>query len=190
MINTYYTVSISLIGGAGTSDGFIDNTKMPKYMANGSVPTTATQSINKVRANHRFDNMVANLGLMSNCYLSSISATGANAIAQATTFAFTLESEHGDAPLVTPDENNPGQTLSGTAAIKRCVARAITTSWADAAEYYDPTSTTSQGTNNGGSTTSTAVRFGSRCEPVTVGALANSLTTAEAAITVTKVTTL
>lgn len=181
-ISTFYRVSISGVTAAAPSDGFIDNRTIERYRAMGATPgLTVAHTRAKERANIRYEYIVANLGLMANCYVDNVDAPSATASAAPTSFAFTCEVERGDEVLSTQDELVAGARLTGTQAIRRCVARALIMSKTDATEYYDPTTTTAPGN------TTAAVRMGPRIEPITVGSLAANLTAAEALITVTKI---
>lgn len=183
MASTSYYVTISSLSQASPGDGFIDMKKVEQYRSEGSDVTTYAQAQAKERANQRFQLMVNKLQLLGNLYVSNVTATGANASTAALSFTFNLTSEHGDECLATPDEDTPGVTLTGNVAIKRAIARSLSTTVTnDYQEVYDPTSTAGKGTYP----TANAVRFGSRIEALTVGAAANNLTAAEAAISVTK----
>lgn len=185
MASTFYSVSISILINGPTGDGFIDNKTINAYRADGSEPTDVAASIAKERANQRYAMMIAKLQLIANFYISGIDTTGADANEAPPVFAFTLESEHGDECIVTDDELTPGAKLTSTAAIKRAIARMLTTTmYSDYQEYYDPTSEPGVGVE--GAPTANAVRFGSRIDFVEVGKLANNLTAAEAVISVTK----
>jgi hypothetical protein len=184
MASTFYNVAITALTGSTNGGGFIDNKKIEHHMLTDDGPSDADESRDKERANIRFDTMVAKLGLLGNLYMSNVVATGANSTTDASSFTFTVESEHGDSTLYTEDENNSGVYLTGNAAIKRSVARALIIDRNDFGDYYDPTM--SNAVVNSGETVS-AVRVGTRIEHVIAGALANSIANAEAAITVTKI---
>lgn len=183
MLSTFYRVSIAGISGSGDAAGFIDNMKVEQYMANGSVPSTFTASTNKVRANIRYKNVIEKLQSMGNVYISNVVATAANANVGPTTFSFTIETERGDEVLTTLDENNTGTEISGAAAISRCVARGIVESRLNYVyAVYDPTATKSF---NGPGAANAIARRGSVTTTFNVNAVTTSLSTAEAAITVT-----
>jgi uncharacterized membrane protein len=150
------------------------------YMGAGGVPTSYATTTTKERANNRFSYMVKQLQIGTNIYVTNVTAPGADINTAPTSISFTLEVEHGDSALITPDENNAGQFLTGIPALKRMIARAMTTvSNGDFAEIYDPSLT------GPGGAVANAVRFGSRIVQLATGALTNSLTTATAAITIT-----
>lgn len=184
MLNTFYSVQINALSGPANSDGFIDPTRIEQYLAGGTPPSSLALSITKERANSRFEILTQTLGFVGNFYISNAIATGATANSAATSLTMTVEIERGDSVLVTKDENNAGQTLTGAAALKRLCARALVTGRAsDYAEYYDPTATPAL-TANGA--TVNAIRVGPRIDKIAVGALANTITEAEAVITVSK----
>lgn len=183
-ISTFYRVDIAAsgLGGAAPDDGFIDNKKIETYMAEGSNPTTVTQTLAKERANLRFERVREQLGLLGNCYLRSLVATGANATSAATTFSFTVECERGDQFLATYDELNEGEVLTGAEALERSIARALVTDFTDKTEYHDPTKASTAGNAMAYN------RNSHRIETITVGALSNSIATVESGITIEKIT--
>lgn len=124
--SSIYTVQINYVAGGTNGDGFIDNQKVENYMANGAAMPNASVWTSKVRGNIRYRMIIDSLDLIENCYLTNVAATGANAGVAATSITFWLEAERGDATLFTKDELNPGQMLTGGAAIQRAVARAMT----------------------------------------------------------------
>ncbi len=183
MASAFYTISINQIAGTANSAGFVDSNSVTFYMANGNTPSTNVKSMDKKRANIRYTYVLNQLESMSNMYVSNIVATGANADTAPSNFTFTAEFENGASTLVTNDESNAGQFLTGTAAIKRCVARALTIPTRDVnAEIIGVEKTTAPA--NGG-TANAAVRDGNMQRILTVGQLTNSIATAEAAVTVT-----
>jgi hypothetical protein len=186
MLSTAYQVTITILVNGANGDGFIDPTTFQQYMAQGSTPSTTNSSISKVRGNQRFQMIVQQLGLLANVWLTNVVTVGADANTAPTQISFIATSEHGDGPLYTADELNPGQFLTGASAVQRCIARAMCTNYTnDYQEYYNPTST--QAVGNCGALTSNAVRYGETVGQVVIGALANNLTAAQAAITVTKI---
>ena len=184
MLNTYYQIVINGIAGTGTSAGGVDPNKVENYMPT-TVPTDFTASENKRRGNLRYEYVIQSLQLMGNIYVESVAAAGGDANTIPTTVTMTVIAERGDDILFTPDENNSGATLTGADAIKRCVARAlIEARVARLIDVYDPTASAPKYTST--ATTPSVPRVGNRVEYFDVGALANNLTTAEAAITVTQ----
>ena len=185
MARTYYNVVITSLTGVGAEgSGFIDSKKVEHYMVDGAAPVSVAASINKERANIRYDNLIGKLGLAGNVYISNVIATGANASTAPSSFSFTMESEHGDDCLTTVSASNepsPGTVLTGANAIKRVVARSLIENRIDFGDYYDPTLKAAFIAN---ASTVDAVRVGTRIERVVANAVANSITVAEAAITV------
>jgi len=147
-------------------------------MADGSIPTTFANSTAKERGNQRFVSMIAQLQLMANCDLVEIVATGANANTAPSKFEFDLVFEHGDSVLVTNDESNPGEVLTGIDAIKRCIARMMIEDREDFSDIYDPTESTTP-TND-----ESIPRVGVRIAHMITGQLVNNLTSGEENITV------
>lgn len=186
MPSTTYSVSIDALSKlTDESKGFIDPKKVEQYMAeDGDAPATVATSRLKERGNIRYDMMIGSLGLMGNVYVSNVVATDATVDAAPSNLSFTLTSEHGEECLVTPDEENEGETLVGADAIKRVIARTLLGKRIDSGDYYDPS--TKSGIVSDG-TTVNAVRMGTRIEDTTVEATCDTLSEAEAAITVTLV---
>jgi hypothetical protein len=183
-LSTLYRVDISAagMGGAAPADGFIDQVRSEIYLQQGTGPTTLVQSLAKRRANVRYRMLRESFDMMANLYTSVLTATGASGTTPATTFSMTLEIERGDSVLSTADELNAGQTLSGAAAIKRCIARAmIVPTFTKNLDWYDPTQTTTTGN------ATIAVRNPFIEGPLTVGQLTTTIQLAEAVITVTKI---
>jgi hypothetical protein len=178
-LSTYYTVSIANSTGAAPANGFVDHTKIEQYMAASSNPTTYAHSQAKERGNVRFQFIVEQLGRMANCYVTQMTATGASATAEADPFVFHVEVERGDSVLHTLDESNAGVTLTGSAALKRCVARALIESRTTNRDMYDPTLLATPGNST------QAARYGVREESLVIGPAAANLTAAETLITVT-----
>jgi hypothetical protein len=184
MPSTSYRAEIELLENGATGNGFIDNKKIEQYIAEASSPTDVDASIAKERANSRFLLLVTKLQYMANIYISNVVVTGADANTPPDVFAFTMTVEHGDGVLDTADEENEGERLTGMDCLKRWIARSlITTENSDIREYYDPTVSSSLGVN--GVATANAVRYGSTIGAIEVGKLANTITAAETAITIT-----
>ncbi len=185
MLSTFYRVSIAAIAGSGDSAGFIDPKNVELYMANGgAAPTSLTTSTNKVRANVRYKNVIENVQLMGNMYVSNVVVTGGDVDTAPATVAFTLEAERGDSILTTRDDANTAIELSGANAIVRCVARGLCEARINkVSPVYDPTKTTAA---QNGSVSNAAARVGMATLTFNVGALANSVITASSSVTVTK----
>lgn len=111
--------------------------------ATGGTPLTLTQSLDKERATMRWDQTVANLGLViSPIFLGEIVKTGNQlGTAPVTTMSWTVGYDRPNY-LEIEDELNPGTMLKGTACIKRLVAKALHSSMSGNQEIFDPTITT------------------------------------------------
>lgn len=115
--------------------------------ATGGAPATITQSLDKERANMRWDQVVANLGwLISPIFLGEIVKTGATAAVQlgsvpVTTMAWTVGYDR-PSYLYIEDQLNPGTYLTGPACIKRLIAMALHSDLRGNQEIFDPTITT------------------------------------------------
>lgn len=181
MVATTYSIVIAGISGSGTSTGFIDNSTVYDYInAGGDAPSTYAASLAKARGNRRYRKILLMLSDMTNAYVTSVVGTGGDANTNHTSIEFDVTIEQGDSALNTPNESSPGNFLTGTAAIKRCVARALVTDETRNIEVLDPTAATAPGNSN------SVARSGARFNIEVIGKLANNLATAEASITVTK----
>ena len=185
MLSTFYRVSIDAISGSGDSAGFVDPKNVEHYMENGGdAPASLTTSTDKVRANVRYKNVIEQLQLMGNLYVSNVVVTGGDVDTAPSNVAFTLEAERGDSFLTTRDEANTAVELTGANAITRCAARGLMETRQNYRYIvYDPTETTAA---QNGSVSNAAARVGLRTMDFNVAALTNSTVTAEAAITVTR----
>lgn len=185
----YYNLTISAPNGlTAPSDGFIDDKLVEDYLAesvpanwgNGTTPPAGWSSAiapceAKRRANIRYGEIVAQLGFMGNCYLTDTAAvsgtTTVTAASSLTAFGAVIQVERGSSVLITVDDSNPGQHLSGTAALIRCVARGMVASGTYTINVVNPTQTTISGP----SVTVTTVTAGS-ATPVSVQAASGSTT--------------
>lgn len=180
-MGTHFRVTISAAAGTAPADGFIDPTKLERYMAEGGVPANLAASLAKERANLRYVRMIEQLQLIGNLYVTNIVATGADVNTAPTTLAFTVTVEHGADSLVIEDIDNPGTTLTGANAIRTQIARSLTQTFTRPSDYYDPTATATPGN------ASTHPRYGNRIQDVTVGAPAADLATALALVAVAEI---
>ncbi len=185
MSNVYDVV----IDGSGFSalsspqDGFIDPTTIYQYMTqNGDAPTNLAAATAKARANKRFRNIILQVHFMCNAYVLALTPTGGDVDTPPSALTIRFEIEHGDGSLTTADESNAGQRLTGIAALKRCVARAMVMDQVRDTEIYDPTATTI--VQNGADVT---IPRGIVSNITDIGPVAANLTAAAAAITVTKI---
>jgi hypothetical protein len=180
MLSTLYSVTIAGVNNAAPADGFIDYTTIEQYMAQGSIPTTYAQTTAKERANIRFKFLQQQIQNEANVYLTNFVAAGGSSTAAPSSFTFTAEVERGDSVLFTRDETNNNAEMTGMDALTRWIARALIESRTTISDVYDPTKETTPGNST------PAARFGVRETSITVGKLYSNLTTATAAITVTK----
>ncbi len=165
MNNSIYHVSISQIVGSGNSAGFIDATKIEYYTTD--VPATQ-DSLDKERANLRYIQTVNNLHMMANMNISNIVALGADESTPPTVFSFDVDVDRGDSVLMTHDETANGVLIYGNAALKRCVARALSTDFTIETEFrWDD-------------------KLFFKIDNIHVGALGN-ISTVQGSITVTKI---
>jgi hypothetical protein len=182
MLASFYRVQISATEGEAPRDGFVDPFKVEHYLMDGEPESfDYDASVAKERANIRWVGMVSRLGLMANCYVSNIDAAGADAVTAPDPLSFTLEIERGDAVLYTEDELNPGDALTGSDAIKRCIARSLTDTRTGVGDIYDNTPIQTEGTEV------PSPRTGVRIDRIVVGPVADDLMAAEASITVTRI---
>lgn len=109
----------------------------------GGSPSTLQQSIDKTLANSRWQMVINQLEIFSTPFLmNDLLGTGNyDGSAPLTTLSFTVGYEHPD-QISTEDELNPGTVLTGTAAIKRAVARGLTASYTGNFKVFDPTTET------------------------------------------------
>jgi hypothetical protein len=140
---------IQLVGANGQpfllADGTVGIISDLKFTvgANGGTPVTLVQSIDKERATMRWDQTVANLGLLiSPVFVGEIVKTGNQlGTAPVTTMSWTVGYDR-PSYLVMEDELTPGSMLTDTACIKRLIARALHSNMIGNQEIFDPTMTT------------------------------------------------
>ena len=190
----YYSITITnSIVNSGAATGFVDNQTIQGYYsatpyALETTPTGLTLALSqaKRRGNVRYAEIIRQIELVSNVWIDpkSITASGGTALLEPTNFGFHLIGLRGDAAFVTADESVPGASLTSTACIQRCIARALIADMLREIDVFDPTATISLGTY--GSTTSVP-RFGTRINVASsfeIGAYASSLAAATAVIAV------
>jgi hypothetical protein len=155
-------VGTVISAGSGTSWTI---TPSPQTIASGTMitasvglettPPSLTYALSQAKGRGvlRYREIINQLGLVANCYvpLPSIVSNGGSALLEATSFAFQIYAEHGDASLVTLDELNPGlaaasgsnpfgyPSLTSVACIQRCIARALTNTLYKELDVYDTT---------------------------------------------------
>jgi hypothetical protein len=178
-----YDITISTLGGAAPADGFIDSQNTYAYMkANGTPPSSLPNAKAKSRAYARYKHIVFSLSQF--CSLGGVIAvtpTGGDVNTAPSAIKLTVRMRE-PAGLVTQDELNAGQTLTGLPAIKRVVARCCIAAQGNyTMEIYDP-STVNERATDGAATTARPKQSSIIMD--TVGALAANIAAAEAAITV------
>lgn len=167
MASSVQAYSITITNGNSNSepnDGFIDNLTIAQYYTSlETTPSGLTFALTRAkrRGNFRWVEINNQIGLVANCYIPKITITSdATAKTEASSFAFTLYAEHGDASLITADELNPGKFLTSTACLTRCIARALAAAFLKEADVFDPTDAISVP-----DTTTSVIRFGDRIMP-------------------------
>ena len=109
----------------------------------GGSPSTTTQCINKALANLRFQMVVMKLEDFATPFvLNDFFGTGNyDGSTELTTFAFTVGYERPDqvATLAAAGEPSSGTMLTGTAAVKRAVARGLAATYTSNVNLFDPT---------------------------------------------------
>jgi hypothetical protein len=182
------TITNGSSGNAVPADGFVDNRTLESYdldLASTQASLTLALAEAKKRGNIRYTDIITQLQRVQNCYVDPHSfESDATALAEASSFAFQIYAEHGDAAWVTADELNAGQTLTSTACIVRCVARALALDEFQVAAIFDPTNATSVPTG-----TTNVPRFGVRINVASdfeVGAYQSDLSIGASYVTVAK----
>ncbi len=201
----YHIILSNLYVNAAPGNGFVDNLKITDYgqdLVTTPAGLTLALSEAKSRGNFRFREIINQISIVCNAYLSLQPSSTSNPYApytisdatyktEATVFQFWLIIEHGDASLVTADEYNAGQFLTGAACLQRCIARAFLLDAFREWDIFDPTETTTLGASpTGYGSTTSVIRYGDRiyiAANFEIGPYASSLSNANAAINVTKV---
>lgn len=109
----------------------------------GGTPTTLAQSLDKERANMRWEAVVAQLGLLiSPIWLGEIDKTGTqDGTVPVTTISWTVAYDRANY-LEIEDSLTPGTMLKGADCIKRLVAMALSEEYISNQEVFDPTIST------------------------------------------------
>jgi len=184
-----YAITITNgITGAAPADGFVDPSKLENYGLDfKTTPSGLTFALcqAKRRGNLRWTEIINQLGMVTNCHVHRPSiVSDATATTEATSVAFQIYVQYGDAALTTSDELVSGQNLSGIACIKRCVARGLAATLFRQIDIVDPTGMA--GAYGGG--TASVPRIGSRINVASSYQIAPyaSVGSAEALVAVTK----
>lgn len=149
-------------------------------------PTAKTNAVEIAKSNMRFRAVIDQLSLLSLFNITDIKRVGRTQDDPATEFSFTLI-YYRERPsyLKTEDENNPGTFLYGEDAVKRAIARAISTDYNQNYSFWDPTVTVPR--TNTDTTDETTPPRGWAYELVECEKLYADVTTAEGNIIVTEV---
>lgn len=109
----------------------------------GGSPSTLQQSINKSLANMRWLMVIAQLEMFSTPFMmNDVLGTGNyDGSDELETFSFTVGYEHPDqiSTVELEGEPNPGNVLTGNAAIRRAVARGLIATYKGNTNLFDPT---------------------------------------------------
>jgi hypothetical protein len=173
-----HDIVIAGVTASAPSDGFIDPKTVYAYTnANPAhAPSTLVLSRAKARANRRHKNVISAILFYSNMKVISTTVGGSPTSDVApTSITYRVEIS---SPFTTPDESNPGEFLTGDAAIERVIARALVKAETVNLEILDPTTSATAGN------ATTWARTGPRFESTVVGALYGSLSAAEAGVTI------
>jgi hypothetical protein len=180
--------SIDLSNSANWANaGFIDSKTYSQY-ANGAIDSSGvTASFVKQRGNVRFGFLQQQLQFEQNIYISNVvtnNAPNSNpALATVNSITFVATMERSETPVMTRDENNSGVILTGNAAIKRMVARALVEGSTNLRAAADPTGS---GLSYGESgTRANAIHVVAQTTSFVTNPIANSLSSAESLVSVT-----
>lgn len=141
------TIQLASVNGQPWTTGGANATKLgfPAGIYGGS-PSTLEQSTNKALANMRWLMVINQLEMFSTPFmLNDVLGTGNfDGSDELNTFSFTVGYERPDQISVveTEGEPNPGNILTGAAAIKRAVARGLIATYKGNTNLFDPTITT------------------------------------------------
>ena len=132
---TYYPVSTA----PAFDTGGVTPTSSDSF-ATADLPTTLAKSLSRARGNMRFRNVVNRLTGLADCQIRDITITEANADAQATSLAFTVNYERPDFINVTGTAIDGSTAISTKAiAIQNAVAQGIRDQAPATMRVFDPT---------------------------------------------------
>lgn len=180
---TYYTVNIAYMAITGATlpgTGFIDNTRPDHYgtATISPIPSSLDAALDKGRAYVRWIEIINQIGMNISPMVSNVTATGADPSTAATSFSFTAGYDRNDY-VNTLDELNPGNILYGVDAVKRWVARALTSAFFTKTVIVDPTPIWN---------IPHTAPSGEKTVDIVAGPIANTISAAESNITVTLIT--
>jgi len=131
---TYYPTTDGNNNGGVTPYGW-------DYFTAGNLPSTLALSKARSRGNMRFRNIANRLTGLADCQIRDITITEANADAQATSLAFTVNYERPSFIPVTGTAIDGSTAISTTAiAIQNAIAQGIRDATTASCRVYDPTS--------------------------------------------------
>lgn len=164
--------------------GAVDNLSQEKFATTSSdFPTSYNNSKAIARSNIRYHEVIGQLLTLSDFAIDNIARAGRTKDAAATSLSFDLTYYRDRIYyLKTEDESNPGTYLTGTNAIKRVIARALSTNYYQNFSFWDPTVRVTRTNTN--TTSQTTPPRGWAYEQVDAVALYADVATAEAAITI------
>lgn len=167
-----------------TITGAVDNLSQEKFATSSSdFPTTYNNSKDIARSNIRYHEVIGQLLTLGEVVLDNISRVGRTKDAPASSLSFDLTySRDRIYYLKTEDENNPGTYLTGPDAIKRVIARALSTDYYQNFSFWDPTVRVTRTNTN--TTSQTTPPRGWAYEQVDATKLYADVATAEAAISI------
>lgn len=182
---SYFRVAIdtsALTGTATTGDGAVDNTTPEEYGATSGFPATQDLSFDKERGNMRWEECLIHCSeVIQPVFVSAIVNTAGDEDTEPTQFDFTVAYDRPEF-LSTADEVSPPTILTGAAAIKRFIERALITTRIANRNVFDPTLVASLPANQ---TQIVSITMG----PAHDAAVTNGvLTAAIAAVVVTEIT--
>lgn len=194
------------------ADGFVDPLTIENYYWSASTnnplvttPSSLTLALckAKVRGNFRYRDIISQLGMVCNCYVTENAyptspsseqalvyggfpavTNNGTALLEPTSLTFYLIAEHGDSSLSTPDEYNAGQFLTSTACIQRCIGRALLNDMFREVAYFDPTDAIS----SIGASNASVIRYGTRIvSGFEIAPYASSISNSNSNVAVTKI---
>ena len=169
-----------------TITGAVDPDRDEKLAGTFSgMPATYAGSKDIARSNMRFHAVIDQLSLLALFNMTDIEVTGRTKDAAASSITFTI-TYHRDRPsyLKVEDVNAPGTFLEGADAVKRMIAKALSTDYNQNYSFWDPTVRVTRTNTN--TTTQTTPPRGWAYEMVDATKLYSSISAAEAAVTVTE----
>lgn len=173
---SYFRVEISKLSSSGNKNGSVDPNTLEFYFTedNNDVSTTEDISLQKERGNIRWNSVLQHISTtIAPISLTEIVVTDGSATTEPTKVAFTLGYDR-ENYLQTIDEDDGVTVLEGANALKRFVARALTTNYSVRREVMVPTDNPS-------------IIYDRKIVDVITEAPVATITAAEEAVSVTKI---